>query len=317
MHSIIAKNVNEALPLGLMYLREGGEEITVRGMRTIEMPTPVCTVYQKPWQRVLFEPLRDANPYFHFMEAMWILAGKNDVHFPCLFNSKLAQYSDDGKLFHGAYGHRLRSCGVDQLKEAVNKLLGDPSTRQAVLQIWDYKKDLNKQSNDIPCNDLIMVKKRNDAINITVCCRSNDVIWGAYGANAVQFSYIQEYLAGMTDSKIGVYRQVSDSFHAYIDNPQWQKLQGIAPNDVYDHEYYPMIKYSQLFDAELEAFVSGNWKLVWHNPFFPEVAIPIWESWFDHKDTKTGWKHAQNIKDTAWQKACTEWLARRNDYAYN
>ena len=35
------------------------------------MPTPT--------KELLFDPDRDANPFFHFMEGLWMLAGFNDL----------------------------------------------------------------------------------------------------------------------------------------------------------------------------------------------------------------------------------------------
>jgi len=310
---INAVNVNEALPLGIMHLQSAGIEIAPRGQRTIEYPTPVTTVYQRPLERVLFEPLRDANHIFHLMEALWILGGREDVQFPCLFNSKLAQYSDNGLTFHGAYGHRLRSCGKDQLKLAIDKLQRDPDTRQVVLQIWDYKKDLNVKSNDIPCNDLVICKIRDNKLNITVCNRSNDIILGAYNVNHVQFSYLQEYLALMIGCEVGTYRQVSDSFHAYLDNPQWEKLKYITPNDVYPYEYYPLIEEPKTFDIELKEFLNGQRSMFYDNRFFQDVAVPMYDAWFAHKDTRSGAEHADKVKDQAWRAATLQWLDRRND----
>lgn len=310
---INARNVNEALPLGIMHLKAAGKEVAPRGLKTIEYPTPVCTVYKRPWERVLLEPLRDANHIFHLMESLWILGGRNDVSFPCMFNSKLAQYSDNSLTFHGAYGHRLRSCGKDQLKEVVKILQKDPDTRKAVLQIWDYKKDLGYGGNDLPCNDLIIFKIRDGRLNMTVCNRSNDIIWGCYGANAVQFSYIQEYVAAMVGCAIGEYRQVSDSFHAYLDNPQWEQLQNISPNDVYNHAYYPMIEEPTTFDIELKEFLEGQRSFFYDNRFFSDVAVPMYNTWFAHKETRDGAFVIDQILDTAWRQGVEQWLAKRGD----
>lgn len=52
-------------------------------------------------------------------------------------------------------------------------------------------------------------------LDLTVLCRSNDIIWGAYGANAVHFSVLQEYLAARIGVGVGVMYQVSNNFHAY------------------------------------------------------------------------------------------------------
>ena len=318
MFSITVDNVNDALPIGIRILAHNGLPVTVRGMNTIEYPMPVCTTYQVPWQRVLFSPERDANPFFHFMESMWILAGRNDVEFPNTYNSNINRYSDDGITFHGAYGYRLRSRDFDQLSTLIDLLKKDSTTRQAVLQMWDYTIDLGASSKDIPCNDLIFFKIRNGALNMTVCNRSNDVIWGAYGANAVHFSYLQEYVACMVGVLIGEYRQVSDSYHVYTDNPQWDKLQLLTTiKQPYSHKYYKMITYPEVFDEELNHFMRkdipfGGWK----NRFFPDVAEPIDMSWYDHKHFKRGWTWAEQIADTAWRQACLEWLARRGDHEH-
>lgn len=316
MLEIIANNPDEALSKGIHYLKVGGVPVAPRGQLTLEYPTPVTTRYLNPLQRVMFNPIRDANPFFHLMESLWILGKRNDVRFPTLFNSKLAIYSDDGVKFHGAYGFRMK----DQFSKAITKLKEDPDTRQAVLQIWDHKLDLNIKSNDIPCNDMIFLKIRDEKLRITVCNRSNDLIWGCTGANVVQFSMLQEYLASMIGCGVGEYSQVSDSYHVYIDNPQWDKLKNIPylpKRDPYhsgEVTNYPLITNPESFDKELEVFLNGNRLLFWDNLFFTEVAIPIYDAWFAHKDCKNGaLVIRENCKATDWKLACLEWLERRND----
>ena len=56
MKVIEAPNVNHAYREGIDYLNEHGVPRSVRGGRTVLVaPTPVTTVYTKPWQRVLFD----------------------------------------------------------------------------------------------------------------------------------------------------------------------------------------------------------------------------------------------------------------------
>jgi len=107
-------------------------------------PEPVTTTYLRPTERVLFHAGRDANPIFHLMEAIWMLAGRNDVAFLEQFNRTIGQYSDNGEVFNAAYGHRWRKhFGHDQLIEVINLLRKDPKSRQAVIQMWDDKDLLN------------------------------------------------------------------------------------------------------------------------------------------------------------------------------
>ena len=96
-------------------------------------------------------------------------------------------------------------------------LRADPDSRRAVLQIWDAEADLGVPSKDIACNTQAMFKVRGGQLNMLVSNRSNDIVWGCYGANAVQFSMLLEYMAARIGVAPGTYRQVSDSFHAYHD----------------------------------------------------------------------------------------------------
>lgn len=218
-------NVNEALPLGLALLQERGAVAESRGMFTKRAPGPVSTIYRKPCERVLFDSIRDANPFFHLIESLWILSGSNRVDLPRYFLDNIGQFSDDGVVFHGAYGHRLRNAfGFDQIDRAVEILRAKPDTRQVVLSIWHPALDLGKSTKDMPCNDMIMLDLVDGALNMTVCNRSNDAIWGAYGANAVQFSMLQEFIALMVGVKVGHYVQQSNNYHVYTDNSFWLKF---------------------------------------------------------------------------------------------
>lgn len=229
MHTFHVIDVNEALPRGLAYLRDEGTPENTRNGPVLVAPGPVATVYADPRRRVLFDPERDANPFFHLFEAMWILAGRSDVRTLAWFNSRMADYSDDGYVFHAPYGHRLRVRHGDQIETVCEMLRANPFSRQAVLQLWDAGLDLNVASKDLPCNDMVMLRvvergrhPSGKALDITVCCRSNDAIWGAYGANAVQFSFVQEYIASKIGVGVGKYVQMSHNFHVYTENPYWQ-----------------------------------------------------------------------------------------------
>lgn len=215
-----ARNVNEALPLGLILIEDYGVETTSRGLRTKRYPGPVSTIYSRPRERVLFDAARDANPFFHFIESLWVLSGSNRVELPQYFLNSIGRFSDNGVTFHGAYGHRLRSAfGFDQIERACELLSNKPDTRQAVLSIWDPAVDLGSNTKDMPCNDMIMLDIVGGRLNMTVCNRSNDLVWGAYGANAVQFSVLQEFIAAMVGVEVGVYVQQSNNYHVYLDNP--------------------------------------------------------------------------------------------------
>src|SRR5690606_9539658 len=121
---IEARNVNVAYArvlnsaLGALF-GENNDWIrrSSRNGPVLEHRGPVATVYEKPRERVMLNATRDANPFFHLMEALWMLAGRRDVAWINQFNSNIANYSDDGVVFHGAYGHRWRHYfGKDQIQ---------------------------------------------------------------------------------------------------------------------------------------------------------------------------------------------------------
>lgn len=321
MLNITVRNVNKALSIGAAHLLRIGEVVTSRGLKTIEYPMPVCTTYTYPRERVLFSPVRDANPFFHFMESLWILAGRNDVKWLSQFNSRIHEFSDDGKVFHAAYGYRMKN-GIDQISMVIDILNTHPDTRQAVIAIWDPVKDLGIKSKDIPCNDLIFFKIRNGRLNMTVCCRSNDMLWGAYGANVVQFSTLQEYIACNLNIKVGVYRQISDSFHVYVDGPGgklWNKYTNRETTDIdlyeeFDVYPYPsMMTNPRVWDIELNVFLENPLFQSFKETYFRDVAKPMYRAWVQYKsgDIPKAVDIADTIAAEDWQIACSQWLKRR------
>lgn len=332
MKTIRARNVNAAFRLGMQLLRQEGHEVHGRTGNVIEVPEPVATTYTCSDERVITIPERDANPFFHFFEALWMLHGDDDVEFVSWFNSRIKDFSDDGKVFHGAYGRRWRHYwGMDQIEGTVQLLIADPETRRAVICMWDPLKDLHQKSLDIPCNDVIFFRRNRTVLDMTVCCRSNDAIWGAYGANAVHLSFLQEYIAGRVGCGPGTYTQISNSLHAYVSNPQWDQLKDIAVlgSDPYLEgrvEPYGIMDAPEFWDEDLNHFMSwarnewprgkdfdGSPQFPYQNCFFNEVAEPMFVAWRLHKFDGKGLALMEQIAATDWRLACTEWLERRED----
>lgn len=189
MKTLPVRNVTKALELGLTYIRSHGVLRETRNGPALVCPSPVTTIYEKPRERVLFSNARDANPFFHFFESLWMLAGQRNGKFLNYFVKDFTKrFSDDGTTLHGAYGYRWREQWGDQLAIIVDRLKNDPSDRRSVLQIWSADLDLGKTSRDLPCNTTVFFWVSEDdsktgesprlELNMTVCNRSNDIIWG-------------------------------------------------------------------------------------------------------------------------------------------
>lgn len=316
MHMIHVRNVNGALSQGLWWLKISGNQELSRNGLVIVSPEPVSTVYTHPVERVLFNQERNANPFFHLMEALWMLAGRRDLKWPLFFNSRFKDYSDDGKTINGAYGFRWREHFVfDQLSSLIEHLHKHSHTRRAVLQMWDCTEDLDSRSKDIPCNTHIYFDRRNDVLNMLVCCRSNDIIWGAYGANAVHFSILQEFISGCLKIPVGVYTQMSFNYHMYPSNYDIDNLELRIVEDHYMNfsvEPYKLIRTNiEAWMEDLDRFVSDPLgDTAYNDLFFDVVAAPMYAAWSDRKNGGTGVEAARAIVAQDWRRACLEWIAR-------
>lgn len=129
------------LNLLVSILRDGTEEFP-RGKRTLEligkttkfdMARPIVTVAN-----------RKLGYKFLAAEAWWIASGSNRVDEIKPYSKAIANFSDDGITFRGAYGPKIQ----DQLPWVAEQLRNDPATRQAVLTIWRERPGPTK---DYPC----------------------------------------------------------------------------------------------------------------------------------------------------------------------
>ena len=333
-----ARNVNIAYERGLRLLREHGVLEWSRAGMVLVVPQPVTTHYLVPTERVLFDPVRDANPFFHVMESVWMLSGSRDARWLDAYVSDFSsRFAEDDGMAHGAYGHRWRmnfessqwnqhSVLPDQLLLIGDMLLKDFATRRAVLTMWDPGMDLGAQKNDIPCNTHVYFRGHQTAnkreVHISVCCRSNDIAWGAYGANAVHMSVMGEVVAGLAGAHLGEYWQVSNNYHAYTnvldrlaestsEDPYWEfqssDLVPIVSGETAEERRASAVKI--LRDAEM--FVSRRAPV--YTRWFTEVVLPmaqvhtLWKA----GSTDEAVEHCHRIRSRDWRVACERWMQRR------
>jgi thymidylate synthase len=328
MHAIRARNVNDAYLHAIDLVRGAGVLRQSRNGPVYVIPEPVSIHYARPRERVLFNVERDANPFFHLMESLWMLAGRSDVEWLAQYLPRMKDFSDDGETFHGAYGFRWRNhfiynsdSRMDQLQMIQRMLRNDPTTRRAVLQMWDPVADLERSSRDLPCNLSAKFEIDGRHLNMTVFNRSNDLILGALGANVVHFSVLQEVMANLVGCEVGWYEQISANAHVYV--AEWEKrgLQGEM-----SHEQDPYVErevwpYHSIVEGDgyyqfmyaLESFMRGEYNPT--QPFLYEVARPIALA---HKGYRHGFiDTALSIIETCaaedWRIACKAWLLRRKD----
>lgn len=326
VYKYAARNVSEMLRSVFPFFFDMPDLVmeVSRNGPVLRFPGPVALTFRKPLECVCFSPERDANPFFHFMEALWMLAGRNDVAFLDFYNSQMKQYSDDGQVFNAAYGYRLRHhFGFDQLQAIIDELKTNPYSRQLVAQLWDPA-DLGKQTKDKACNLCMVFAVREGRLDMTVYNRSNDAVLGTIsGANTVHMSFFLRYVAEKAGLTVGEYHQIANNLHVYSDHPKTKLMMKEQPTDRYERRNetagHLMVDY-EYWDEQLCDFLreseDGNIVLqrsggsVW----LYNVAIPLHNAFVFHKLKQpieaANW--ASSIAAWDWREACIEWLNRRN-----
>ena len=319
MRTIKSLNADEAFIQAIIEFRMRTHEVEEsRAGKVRALAEPLCVKSQWPTRRVLFNKGRNANPYFHFFEALWILRGEKNAEFPSRFCKNVYQFAEeDTGDFHGAYGWRLREhFGIDQINKVVLKLRNNPQDRRTVMSIWDPDADLDSDVNDIPCNIALCPRVVNGALDLTVFNRSNDIVWGMLGTNIVSFSMIQEYMAAGIGVRVGSLYQISVNAHIYErhfhflyrDNDQ-------GCQDLYNLDRvrpYPMVESYAHFGSDLFEFFEAD-RRRFSNPFFKEVVMPMMRSWeaYEGGDITTAKTELHYCMASDWKLACTEWLQRK------
>lgn len=317
------RNVNGNYRESIENIHAVGVKDRSRNGTVLVAPYPVITVTDRPSERVLFDEKRDANPFFHFFECLWMLSGNYDGRyldtFVKDFSSRFAE--EDGQIW-GAYGYRWRQhFDIDQLATVIELLRFDFKDRRVVIQMWDPKDDLASDVRDVPCNTQMFPRVREVApedyvLDLTVTCRSNDVIWGATGANAVHFSFVQEYLASMIGVGVGRLGQVSNNWHAYSGPLEKVGKPGrLDPYSAGEVMPYRIVNDAATFDDELDQFMSDPETIApYRNIFFTHVANPMWvvhKLWREKKKEAAIEFAKRNIHALDWRRAVLEWMLRR------
>lgn len=154
---------------GLNDLLKHGAEISPRGQPTLELPQRTFTIDMK--HPVVMATERKLNYKFMAAEAYWILSGDDQVKTIAPYNKRIAEFSDDGVVFFGAYGPKIHQ----QLPYVVVKLLMDPDTRQAGLTIW---RESPPETKDVPCTVALFWQLRANRLNCHAFMRSSDIWLG-------------------------------------------------------------------------------------------------------------------------------------------
>lgn len=168
---------------------------------------------------VCYHQHRRLNYSFSAAEAYFIAHGDNRTENLIQYNKNMAQFSDDGLIFNGAYGPPFN----DQLMYVVNTLAQDLYSRQAVITIW---KQNPVTSTDIRCTVALQFLVRNNKIHTKVTMRSSD-IWLGVPYDLFNFTVMTLRVLTLLNKKLerqfgpielGTLDFTAGSSHMYVQN---------------------------------------------------------------------------------------------------
>jgi thymidylate synthase len=211
------RNMGELYPLVLDLILERGVESSPRQMKTKELLG--ATVFLTDARNSLYTGIwRNLNYKFAVAEWLWIMAGRSDVASLARYNKNIAQFSDNGVTFAGAYGPRICS----QLHH-VFKCLSEPDSRQAVITVWE---PCPARSKDIPCTVSLQFLLR-EKLHLIVTMRSSDA-WLGLPYDIHNFSMIQNAIAGALNVEVGFIQMQLSSLHLY--DRDWENAERVVSN---------------------------------------------------------------------------------------
>jgi len=236
-----------------------GAPVSPRGMKTRELQASQLRLWDSSHNIITLVP-RKLNYAFSVAEWLWMLFGRDDVRFVSSFNKNIANFSDDGVSFYGAYGPRI----AEQLEYVYNCLKNDSDTRQAIMTTW---RPCPPKTKDVPCTLVFHFLIREGRLNLIVTMRSND-IWLGTPYDTFNFTQIQNFMAGMLGIPRGSYILTADSFHVYEQHwEQAKQLTSVEPS-VQDARTNDIVfakpgfhNYDRLrvaFDADVNDILSGT-----------------------------------------------------------
>lgn len=214
--SLVYRNVTEATPRLAKILLDQ-PEATTRNGKAQELLFPHIEL-KEPRLRANLALNRRASLPAQIYETMWVLSGNSDVSDLSDYLPRATDFADDGVHWRGAYGPRLRGVtvpGKDPLLEVIRMLKESPSTRRAVISIYDTELDCGVTSKDIPCNDTLHFMSHEGQLDLHIFTRSNDLIWGWSGINTFEWSVLLEIVATYAGLGVGSLHFSISNLHLY------------------------------------------------------------------------------------------------------
>jgi thymidylate synthase len=231
----VAHTATEAWTMLLAGVIHNGQKSSPRGLPIREITGSQVHVDMR--YPIVLNAARKLSYKFMAAEAWWIISGKNDVASISKYCKNIANFSDNGHDFFGAYGPKIGS----QIGEATRRLLVDPDTRQAVCNIW---RENPPETKDVPCTLSVQWLVRDGKLHCIDTMRSNDVWLGfpydVFNFTMLSWSVLQLLRQHGRKVELGTLTLNAGSHHVY-------------ERDIAKCQDWPISNWNQQLPFELEA----------------------------------------------------------------
>jgi thymidylate synthase len=164
-----------------------------------------------PIENLITTPWRNWSLKYAEREWKWYLSGNPSAveiskHAPTWKNMM-----DENGNVRSNYGYQWQR--GDQLEKCLQRLKKDQQTRQACITLLDMK-EANLEDKDVICTYAINFKVFNNALDMSVMMRSNDLIFG-FCNDQFCFSRLQNMISRELDLEVGSYFHFANNLHVY------------------------------------------------------------------------------------------------------
>lgn len=199
---LIGKNVLDAWKKALKYIFDNGADFEDQDSRLCREILNLTVVVSNP------EDDYD-KPIDIMSQFDWVYPSKEEL-------SSIIMNKEESAAFEFTYGSRIYNFrGKNQISDFIIPLLKkDPSSRRAIITLYDPAKDSNVISKNIPSLMFIHFKIIEKRLDLTCYIRSNDFFIGWPG-NIYQLFALHKFVSEQLSLELGSLTTISSSAHIF------------------------------------------------------------------------------------------------------
>ena len=219
-------SINDIYKNIVLDLYMSGKIVAARSMRAKEFQAHEVRI--DPQDNIITLPGFETNLEYAMTELAWYYSGDPSINYSPLIKRVWEKYSDDGMHVNSNYGERIFGkhplLDIDQWQWVKDKIIADPDTRQAVININSYF-DKYQETKDFPCTMCMQFMQRDNKLDMIVYMRSNDIYYG-FRNDIYCFAEMQKRMARELCIDSGIYTHIAGSMHLY--EKDWPKVERLT-----------------------------------------------------------------------------------------